>query len=399
MATNKTSTVGLANLYRIYYANYFLKNLRSKLVYSNLLSMEEEDVVQEMYGPVIQWTYMNDIGEGKTTSEVGTVNEEALSTSTVTAELIMKTNSVKISDRLKSFTLINKINAVVNRMSRSAALTMDGMTRRKLTHGGFRETLSGLSLDTYAVMSNVNHSVIISGTSYTSGSKTYTHLPYISLSGSGQMPSNIIANIITANETVPANFTTASMALTAGKLKYAQAYLENKNVQPFADGYYRCVLDVWSAYLLERDPELINYISYGGNGMNGKIEYMKGEIGAIGNIRLFKTTEANDAMYVHSANSSFFSSDVAASAWVPMVATITGTGCATSVDHAAQILGDGYKKGLNNVELNIIGFTKDKSDIVGQYMVIAYKIMTAVGILDATRGLNLLQFRSKYAKA
>ena len=394
MATNSTSTVGLGNLARVYYANYFLKNLRSKLVYANLLSMSEEDVVQEEFGPIIQWTYMNDIGEGKTTSEVGTVNEEALSTTTVTAELLMKTNSVKISDRLHSFTLIKKIEAVTNRMSRSAALTVDGMIRRKLTQGGYREQLSGLSLDTYAIMSNVNHSAILNGSSYTNDSVTYKHLPYLSLSGTGQMPTNITSTLITSNETVPANFTTASMSLTAGKLKYAQAYLEDLNVEPFVDGYYRCVLDVYNALLLERDPELINYISYGGNGMNSKIEYLKGEIGAIGNIRLFKSTEAKSAMYVHSANSSFFSADVANSAWTPMVATITGSNCATMVDHAASVLGDKGSKALSNIQLNIIGFTKEKSDIVGQYMVVAYKMMTAVGLLDSTRGINLLQFRA-----
>lgn len=389
---NKTTDTNLASLARIFYVNYFLKNLRSELVYGNLLSMEDESVIQEEFGPIIQWTFLNDFGEGKTVSENGAVNEEAMSCSTVTASLIMKGNTVNITDRLKSMTMLSKIKAVIDRMSRSASLTVDGMIRRKLTQGGFREQLSGLSLDSYAVLSNLKHSTILSGHAYTALSVTYTHLPYISLSGTGQLPTNIIASIIASNETVPANFTTSSMCITAAKLKYAEKYLANQNVPKFKDGFYRGVIDPWTSLYLERDPELINFISYSGNGLNSKIKYLTGEIGAIGKIRLFESTEASKALYVHTANSSFFSADVANSAWTPSVVTITGSNACTMVDHASKDLGDKGLKALNNVELTMLGFTKEKSDPLGQYMTVAYKLMTAVGILNYKCGVNLLQF-------
>lgn len=402
MTTNATTTNGVLNLARIYYSNEFLKNMRSDLVYANLISTEDEDVIQDYYGPTIQWTRMPDFSEATTVSELGSVGEQALSTSIVTATLVEKSRTVKISDRLYSFTLIKKINATINRMARSAAVTIDNMIRRKLCNGDYRGTLSGLSLDSYAVLSNLSHSALINSYTYTTGTVAYYHLPYISLSGTGQFPKDIKSTIVTANETVPANFTTASMILTAAKLKYAEAYLKSLNVKPFKDGYFRAVIDTWQAYHLARDPELVNFITYGSNnamGGNGRIEYMNGEIGAIGRIRLFESTQATNAIWTHSANSSFFSADVAASAWTPTVCTIVGSNCVTMVDHAAVELGSGGMQALKNVKINILGFEPSKSDPNGQYMQISYKITTAVGLLDYTAGLNLLQFYSRNGHA
>ena len=126
---------------------------------------------------------------------------------------------------------------------------------------------------------------------------------------------------------------------------------------------------------------------------------MNGEIGAIGKLRIFETTEAEKAMYTYAANDSYFSADVANSAWTPDVVTITGMGCCAMADHSSKDVGSNAMQAVNGIDLNVIGFTKDKSDPHGTTMVISYKLMTVCGILNTDCGINMLQFHSKNGHA
>ena len=399
MALNTTTTSGLTNLARTYYAPKLLKALRANLVYANLVSKEGEGVISEQFGPTIQWTRMKALNEGRTLSEGGSATTQALSTETVTAKLVQKGAAVSISDCLYAYTLLRKIEAVVEKMGQSAAETVDSMIRRKLCQGGFRETSVGVDLDASTILSNVSHSAITGGTTkavtYSNGGAAYYHLPYLCLSGTGTKPTDIMKVINSATpETVPANFTTAAMCMTVKKLIYAATYLKAQNVPAFSDGYYRAVVDSWQAFDLANDPQLVSWVNYGSSDAksgNGKIEYMNGEIGAIGKIRIFESTQATKAMHTHGV-SGYFSASNASAAWTPTVCTIVGDGCCAIVDHAATEVGSTGEQALANIKLDMLGFVPDKTDIHGSYMVIGYKIATAVGILDTARGVNLLQF-------
>jgi len=399
---NKTNTVGLTNLARTYYSPKILEVLRSSLVYENLLSKESDDVIAEEQGPVIQWTRSVDVGQATTIDEGGSAPTTTFSTETVTATLIQKAKTFTLSDRVTAFTLIRALTNKMNTVGRSAAITIDGMIRRKLTHGGFRETIKDIDQDDLTVMSNVSHSAITGGTTefattYTNGGVTYTHLPWMCLSGSNDRPTNILPTSINSStpETVPANFTTSAMKATVTKLKFAVKKLKKANVEPFSDSFYHAVMSYEAAFDIENDPDLLSYINYAGdaNRGNGPINYRNGELGTVADIKIFTTTEAENAMYVHS-NGSYFSTDVAASAWTPDVITITGKGCCAMVDHTSMDVGDSGLKALHNIKINIVGFKPDKTDPNGTYMLISYKLMTAVGILNTECGINLLQFHS-----
>jgi len=96
-------------------------------------------------------------------------------------------------------------------------------------------------------------------------------------------------------------------------------------------------------------------------------------------------------MHTHGV-SGYFSASNASAAWTPTVCTIVGDGCCAIVDHAATEVGATGEQALANIKLDMLGFTPDKTDIHGSYMVIGYKIATAVGIMDTNCGVNLLQF-------
>lgn len=99
------------------------------------------------------------------------------------------------------------------------------------------------------------------------------------------------SNVTFAGSATTQNTLTASDVLTSQVIKKAVRELEVRNVEPFADGTYRCVIHPYQVYDLRNDSQWREVGTYtGGKAADGGPNILTGEIGQIHGVRFKVTT-------------------------------------------------------------------------------------------------------------
>lgn len=111
------------------------------------------------------------------------------------------------------------------------------------------------------------------------------------------------SNVTYAGSATSLNTLGATDILTSQVIKKAVRELENRNVDPFPDGTYRCVIHPYQVYDLRNDSQWREVGTYtGGKAADGGPNILTGEIGQIHGVRFKVTTHLQTGLNGSSVN-------------------------------------------------------------------------------------------------
>lgn len=111
------------------------------------------------------------------------------------------------------------------------------------------------------------------------------------------------SNLTFAGSATTLDTLTASDVLTSQVIKKAVRELETRNVDPYPDGTYRCVIHPYQVYDLRNDSQWREVGTYtGGKAADGGPNILTGEIGQIHGVRFKVTTHLQTGLNASSVN-------------------------------------------------------------------------------------------------
>ena len=356
-----TQRSSVADIVPDYYERRTLERLTKTVVFSR---DADRKPISKKVGDTIRWTRMTNLGEGANLTEGTAPSATTLSEVQISANLHQLGMIVEVSDFLEMTVITDLMDEKSDLLTDSMARTIDSYIYHAFfrNHASTPEKLSAYELSEILANCSAVHkpSTAISGVGGEGGdsfSWTISGFPRYMCSaayahgGAGTL------------STLAASATEHDLHVT--DIRKAVLILRNRNVPPYDDGFYHAYIDPYVHEGLRQDTAWENWHKYTSS------ELMeKGIIGEVEGVRFYMHTNyftKSSAMLSGENTKAHFT-------------TITGKHAygLTEFDGAGKLI--------------VVSRKPDKADPLGQYSTAGYKVTLAATCLNASCGLNLVNF-------
>lgn len=340
MADTLTSKTVLNNQLRNYFVSSLLIRLTSK---TPLYQLGEKAPQPKNYGDTTYWTaYVNLAGASVSLTE-GTPNSlPAMSSRRVSAQPVQRGRGVKISDIAQWMTQFNQIEKARELLETSAAYTLEYVAHTGIFKSDYYGSQSKTGILS-ALMSSLASS-FCANTGTNNNSNKLFQFPAVFGGSAARLSAN--------SKTAPSQ----SAQLSIHAIRKAVLVLNQKDAQPFEDGYFVAYAHPNALHSLKKDQAFAEWQKY----TNPEMMY-KDEEGKILRVRFISSNLCpRYAVTAHSVNLTFIMGKQAF----------------------------GITEAMGGVDYILVD-TPDSNNPFNQYSTLTYKLMAAAACLNPSAGVIL----------